>query len=97
MLIHGRLNGRPDWSFHQLESETQPYLELNAVFGHGQLPVHTVTSYKQPIALPSRGQGKLSIQVLGNFAGTTSRLLDTESVATSYFHTRLLAPASILV
>jgi hypothetical protein len=53
VLIHCRFNDGSDRSLHELESETQPYLQLDALFGHDQLAIHTIATDDQVIALPS--------------------------------------------
>lgn len=86
VLIHRRFNDGSDGSLHELESETQPYLQLDALFGHDQLAVHTITADDQVIALPSRGERILSPKVRGDLVRATSGLLDSELVTASDSH-----------
>jgi len=97
VLIDCRFDRGPDRSFHELQRKTQPDLELDAFFGHDQLPVNTIATDQQPIALPSRGQRKLPTQVLGDLVGATSRLLDAELMAASDIHPNSFLTGSFLV
>ena len=97
VLVNCRYDGRPDRSFHELQGESQSNIKLDALLGHDQVPVHAIATDQQPITLPSRGQRKLSIQVLGDLTGATSRFLDAELMAASDIHPNSFLMGSFLV
>ena len=97
VLIDCRFDRGPDRSFHELQRESQSNYQLDALLGHDQVPIHAIASNQQPIALPSRSQRKLSIQVLGDLTGATSRLLDAELMAASDIHSNSFLTGSFLV